>query len=178
MNPYTQLARKAVENYIKNKQVLDINKIEINPLLLKKRSGAFVSIYRKEKNKKPILRGCIGTFLPTQDNLALEIIKNAISAATQDYRFPKIEKEELKNLIYSVDILSPPEPVNHLNELNPKKYGVIIKSLDGRTGLLLPDLEGVDTIEKQIGIAAAKAGINPTEERIEIYRFTVKRYKE
>lgn len=178
MNQYTKLARQAVENYIKDKRIINIKEAKIPTSFLKKKSGVFVSIYNKEKKQKPILRGCIGTFLPTQDNIALEIIKNAIAAATQDYRFPSIQKNELPQLVYSVDILSAPELVSNFNELNPKKYGIIIKSSDGRTGLLLPDLDGVDTIEKQIGIAAAKAGINPIEEKVEIYRFTVERYKE
>jgi uncharacterized protein (TIGR00296 family) len=147
------------------------------------------------------LRGCIGTYLPTRINIAEEIIRNAISAANEDYRFGPIKIEELPELSYTVYILSYPEPVKNISELDPKKFGIIVKTgpftfpndstsssqaekevvFDGvvpyKTGLLLPDLEGVDTVEQQISIACHKAGINPTEEKIFIYRFTVEKHQ-
>jgi AmmeMemoRadiSam system protein A len=123
-----------------------------------------------------MLRGCIGTIEPTQANVALEVIQNAISAATQDPRFPPIVPEELADLDIKVDVLGEPEPVDGLEELDPKRYGVIVKSArDWRRGLLLPDLEGVDTVESQVDIARRKAGIRP-DEPIELYRFEVVRY--
>jgi len=114
-------------------------------------------------------------FLPTTENVATEIIRNAIAAATEDPRFPPLGPQELEELDISVDVLSQPEPVEGLEELDPKKYGVIVES-GWKRGLLLPDLEGVDTVEQQLSIAMAKAGITP-DEPVKIYRFRVERYK-
>lgn len=137
---------------------------------LRRQAGAFVSIKRRGA-----LRGCVGTFIPTQSNLAREIIANAISSATRDYRFPPVSPQELGELEYSVDVLTPPEPASP-EELDPKTYGVLVKSGE-RRGLLLPDLEGVDTVEEQLQIAKSKAGI-PPHEPAEIFRFAVERHQE
>ncbi|MDR7867718.1 MAG: AmmeMemoRadiSam system protein A [Sporomusaceae bacterium] len=136
---------------------------------LKARAGVFVSL-----KKRGELRGCIGTFGPTQPDIAAEIIHNAVSAGTQDPRFWPVEADELPELDISVDILSAPERVDGLADLDPKKYGVIVRH-GRRSGLLLPDLTGVDTVEEQVGIAMQKAGIAAGEE-IELYRFSVTRY--
>ncbi|HCL89891.1 MAG TPA: AmmeMemoRadiSam system protein A, partial [Candidatus Atribacteria bacterium] len=120
------------------------------------------------------LRGCIGTFMPTQENIAQEIIKNAISAAIDDPRFSPVTVSELEDLSISVDVLSAPEEVKDISQLDPKKYGVIVSS-GYKKGLLLPDLEGVDTAEYQIDIAKRKAGIYPGE-KVKLYRFEVKRF--
>lgn len=168
MHPIVKLAKDTVETYIRERE-----KIQFPPKLtpeMKEKAGIFVSI-----KKRGELRGCIGTFLPTTQNVAHEIIQNAISAATQDPRFSPIHVSELSELEYSVDVLSQPEKVEGYEKLNPQKYGVIVKS-GNRRGLLLPDLEGVNTVEEQIRIAMLKAGISPTE-NIELYRFEVKRYK-
>lgn len=167
-HPYVQLANEAITQYIISGEV----KETLNPLPedLKKQAGVFVSIKKKGK-----LRGCIGTFQPKQPNLAREIIHNAISSATQDPRFPAITKEELPDLAISVDILSTPESVKELKDLDPKRFGVIV-SKGWRRALLLPDLEGVDTVEEQLQIVRHKAGIAPYED-IEIMRFEVKRYQ-
>lgn len=166
-----RLARKTLEEYLtKGEKIPSPSQI---PEKFKKKAGVFVSLHKKGK-----LRGCIGTFLPSKENIAAEIIENAISAATRDPRFPPVEPQELKDIDISVDILSQPEPVSSLNELNPKKYGVIV-SKGWQRGLLLPDLEGVDTVEYQLEIAKQKAGLYgiPNED-LTIQRFTVKRYKE
>jgi len=126
-------------------------------------AGVFVSL---KKNGE--LRGCIGTFAPTRESVAAEIIANAISAAMEDPRFWPVAADELPELIISVDILSAPERVDSLTALDPKRYGVIVKR-GRRSGLLLPDLEGVDTIEDQVSIAMSKAGIDP-HEQIDLYR--------
>jgi len=135
-------------------------------------NGCFVSI----KNKDGSLRGCIGTFMPTQKNLGAEITANAVSAAVRDPRFPPMRPEELDTVRISVDVLSEPELVRPGMELDAKIYGLIVVK-EGRRGLLLPDLEGVDSVEKQLAIAAQKAGIKSLD-GAEIYRFTVSRYKE
>ncbi|MGQ9707057.1 MAG: AmmeMemoRadiSam system protein A [bacterium] len=169
MDEYVELARKAIEEYVRSGRV--INLPEPLPDIFKKRNGVFVSI-----KKFGELRGCIGTFMPIYDNLAEEIIYNAISSATKDPRFPPIGEDELKNIIISVDILSEPEEVSDITYLDPKKYGLILQTEDGRRGLLLPDLEGVDTVEEQMRIVRLKAGIMPDEDVI-AFRFTVERHK-
>jgi AmmeMemoRadiSam system protein A len=173
MNPYISLAKSAVENYVKEGKII-FPLSDLPEELLKRKAGAFVTI---EKEKE--LRGCIGTYLPTKENIAKEIISNAIAAAAQDYRFGPIQKEELPSLFYTVYLLSEPEPVKNRKELNPKKYGIIVKTVASpqKSGLLLPGLEEVDTVEEQISIACQKAGIDLTEEKILIYKFTVKKYK-
>jgi AmmeMemoRadiSam system protein A len=137
---------------------------------MSEKAGVFVSL-----KKHGELRGCIGTFQPTTENIAEEIIQNAVSAATQDPRFSPFTEDELGDIDYSVDVLSAPEKVAGKEDLDPGKYGVIVKSGELK-GLLLPDLEGVDTVDKQVSIAAMKAGIAESAD-IELYRFEVKRYK-
>jgi hypothetical protein len=137
---------------------------------MKERAGVFVSLHKHGQ-----LRGCIGTFVPTKDNVAEEIIANAISSATRDPRFPPVTASELDDLEYSVDILTEPEPVTDISQLDPKEYGIIVDS-GWRKGLLLPDLEGVDSVEEQIAICRLKAGISPSEP-VNIYRFQVRRFK-
>ena len=168
MHPLVNLAKETVEKFVLSGEAAQIP-ADISSEM-KGRAGVFVSI---KKNGE--LRGCIGTLSPCMKNVACEIIQNAISAATQDPRFPRVSPQELNALEYSVDVLTEPEIIASKKELDPKKYGVIVKSGE-RRGLLLPDLEGVDSVDEQIGIAAMKAGIHPSEE-IELYRFEVKRYK-
>lgn len=168
MHPIVELAKKTVEIYVREGRIIK----SPEPLLpeMSEKAGVFVSL-----KKHGELRGCIGTYMPSCDCIGNEIINNAISAATKDPRFRPVEEDELKDLTYSVDVLSCPEKVNNLNELDPKKYGIIVVS-GYRRGLLLPDLEGIDTVEEQLRITKMKAGILPHED-VEIYRFEVKRYK-
>ena len=170
MDSYTKLAKQTVETYIKDGKTIKPPEDLPKEMFLKK-AGVFVSL---KKDKK--LRGCIGTFVPTQENLALEIIQNAISAATKDLRFHPVTKKEFKDLSYSIDVLSKPEPVNDIKQLNPKKYGIIIANQFGYRGLLLPDLDDVDSVETQLRIACDKAGINYQKEPLSIERFTVERH--
>ena len=138
--------------------------------LLTSRAGAFVSVH-----EGGALRGCIGTIGPTRATLAEEIIGNAISAATQDPRFSPIRPEELPMLEISVDVLGEPEDIDSEEELDVKRYGVIVTN-GGRRGLLLPDLEGVDTVRQQVQIAKQKAGIQP-HENVRLQRFEVIRHE-
>lgn len=165
---YVKLARETLENYIKYNKLPEIPK-SVPKEMLSNRAGVFVTI-----KKQGQLRGCIGTFLPTQENIAKEIQKNAISAGCEDPRFHPVRENELCELIYSVDVLSKPEPVDSIDELDPEKYGVIVKK-GFRCGLLLPNLGGVDTIEQQLSIALQKAGILPNE-KFEVARFKVVRH--
>jgi AmmeMemoRadiSam system protein A len=163
------LAKRAVETYIKKDKI--ISPPENLPEKFKKeRAGVFVTI---EKNDN--LRGCIGTYLPLKENIAKEVIQNAISAAKEDYRFGPIKKEELPYLSYSVYILGAPEKISSELELNPQKYGIIVKS-GPKIGLLLPGLKDIKTKEEQIFFACQKAGIIPGKEPIEIYRFEAEKY--
>lgn len=132
--------------------------------------GVFVSL-KKYGN----LRGCIGTIFPKNNSIAEEIISNAISAGLNDPRFNEVDENEILDIVFSVDVLTEPKPAS-IEELNPKKYGVIVQS-KGKTGLLLPDLEGVNSIEEQLAIALEKAGIVPNEEYT-IQKFEVIRHKE
>lgn len=166
-----ELARLTVEKYIKE------NKTPVYPQSLLgvnvERAGAFVSI----KTKSNDLRGCIGTIFPTKTTIIEEIIHNAIAAATEDPRFNAIQRQELNDLKYSVDILFPPEPVKSFDELDPKNYGIIVVARSGRQALLLPDLEGIDTVDMQVSVCKNKAGI-PQSEPVAIQRFKVERYPE
>ncbi len=170
-HPYVKWAIEVIENYIKHGK-----RIEPHPRLPKelfeRKAGAFVTLHKLDGS----LRGCIGTFLPTQENLALEIRENAIAAATRDPRFTPVTPNELDDIVVSVDVLHEPVAIRRIEELDPKKYGIIVVS-GNRRGLLLPDIEGVDDVEEQIRIACWKAGIMYPYEKPEIiYKFTVERY--
>lgn len=165
---YARLARHAAEYYVKNKKDIDIP-ADLSGEMLSNKAGVFVSV-----KKRGALRGCIGTIQPVADNIALEIIRNARSAVSADPRFSPVSESELGLLTYSVDILGSPE-VTDFAGLDPYKYGVIVTSGHKR-GLLLPNLEGVDTAEEQVRIAREKAGISAGEsctlERFEVIRHT------
>lgn len=170
-DPYVKLARLAVETYIKNHEIAPLP-ADLPSEMLHTRAGAFVSLHLQDQ-----LRGCIGTFLPTQDCLAREILLNGIAAATRDPRFPAVRLEELPYLEYNVDVLSTPEPISGPEELDPRKYGIIVKSAqDERRGLLLPDLDGVDTVDAQISIARQKGNI-AAKEPVNLFRFQVVRHR-
>ncbi len=168
MHPLARLAQETVETYVKEGKIPQLPD-ELTPEM-RERAGVFASIHKFDE-----LRGCIGTFEPQRKNIAEEIIANAISSATRDPRFPPIAPSELKDLEYSVDVLTTPVPVESKDQLDPRKYGVIVEC-GMRKGLLLPDLEGVDTVDYQIDICRQKAGIAP-DEPVKLYRFEVKRYK-
>ena len=168
MHPLVKLAKDTIELYTREKKVLQVRDEDMTPEM-KSRSGVFVCL-----KVRGMLRGCIGTFQPAEKDVAAEIVRNAISAATCDPRFSPVRSEELERLEYSVDVLSDPVQVNGLPDLDPRRYGVIVKA-GGRRGLLLPDLEGVDTVEQQVGIAMQKAGIEPGTS-VTLFRFEVKRY--
>jgi AmmeMemoRadiSam system protein A/AmmeMemoRadiSam system protein B len=165
------LARSAVETYVLRGTQIDSS--EAHAELLGARAACFVSL----KTQDGQLRGCIGTIEPARQCLADEIIANAINAAARDPRFSPVSAEELSQLQYSVDVLSPPEPATPA-DLDPSVYGVIVEDESGsHRGLLLPDLEGVDSVAKQIEIAARKAGI-PPESPLRLARFRVNRFGE
>ncbi len=167
-DPYVCLARKAIESYVLYGQVIDIPD-DMPEECLSKRAGTFVSL-----KKDGQLRGCIGTITPTTSCVAEEIIQNAISASIKDPRFSPVTPAELDKLVYSVDVLGEAQDIVSPDQLDVKKYGVIVTSGNKR-GLLLPNLDGVDTVEEQISIARRKAGINAGQ-IIKLQRFEVVRH--
>jgi AmmeMemoRadiSam system protein A len=167
VHPLVKLAKRTVESYIKRGKVIQPKRLAPE---MKAKAGVFVSIHKGGE-----LRGCIGTIEPQRPNLAEEVVINAISSASRDPRFYPVTPDELGELEYSVDVLTTPEPVKDKDQLDPKRYGVIVEA-GGRKGLLLPDLEGVNSVDEQIYICCQKAGIIP-DEPVNLYCFEVKRYK-
>lgn len=176
-SPLVSLAQRAVTEFVRHGQHLVLeNGDPLAPQLsarMAERAGTFVSIHKKNGE----LRGCIGTFLPVRANITEEVIENAIASATRDPRFYPIQEWELDDLLISVDVLSEPEPVQSVGELDPQKYGVIVTDREGnRRGLLLPMLEQVQTAEQQVAIARQKAYIG-ADEPVRLFRFRVQRYQ-
>ncbi|MBN2654595.1 MAG: AmmeMemoRadiSam system protein A [Nitrospirae bacterium] len=169
MHPYAELAKAAVEEYVRSRKILP----EPDDLSSDLQSKAAVFICLKSHGD---LRGCIGTLLPAYKNLFHEIVHNSIAASTKDPRFEPVSADELGDIEYTVDVLSEPQEVNDISELDPKRYGVIVSKGNCRS-LLLPDLEGVDSVQEQLRIAKIKACIATDDDNISISRFSVQRYK-
>ena len=166
---YVRLARQTIEAYVGERRQISIPK-DLPEEMYESRAGVFVSL--KEEGR---LRGCIGTIAPVQKNIAEEIIANAISASTKDPRFHPVQPDELDKLVYSVDVLGTPEAITSPDELDVKRYGVIVTK-GRKRGLLLPNLDGVDTVEDQITIAKQKAGISTYDDDVQLERFEVVRH--
>ncbi|MCR5773700.1 MAG: AmmeMemoRadiSam system protein A [Lachnospiraceae bacterium] len=167
MDAYVRLARETINNFVKGKKLPDLEGLPDE--MLQTRAGAFVSVH-----EFGMLRGCIGTISATCGSVAEEIRENAVSAVSRDPRFSPVKEDELDDLEINVDVLGEAEPVTSYDELDVKRYGVIVSN-GMRRGLLLPDLDGVDTVEQQIDIARQKAGIGPSEE-LTLQRFEVVRH--
>lgn len=165
---YVRLARASVEHYVRTGRRLEMPD-GLPGDMTRRRAGVFVSLHEDGR-----LRGCIGTIAPVTPCIAREIIDNGVSASSRDPRFNPVEPEELDKLVYSVDVLEPPETISSPSQLDVKKYGVIVTK-GGRRGLLLPNLDGVNSIDEQIAIAKRKAGIAQDEE-VELERFEVTRH--
>lgn len=168
-DPYINLARLTINNYIRNNTVISVPS-DLDSEMINNKAGVFVSIHKEGK-----LRGCIGTISSTQESIALEIIHNAISASTNDPRFDPITEDELDELDISVDVLMESEDIESKDELDVKKYGVIVYN-NSKRGLLLPNLDSVDTVDEQIQIALSKAGISKDED-YKMKRFEVIRHE-
>ena len=164
-DPWVKLARLSLETFVKTGERLEHLPEDLPSEVTERAAGAFVSLHAHGQ-----LRGCIGTTGPTTESVAWEIVQNAVSACARDPRFPPATVSELDSLEYSVDVLGQSEPISSPAELDVKKYGVIV-SCGGRRGLLLPDLDGVDTVEQQIDIARQKGGISSRE------KYTLKRFE-
>lgn len=168
-DPLVELAKQAIEAYVRDGVVIEPEPI---PGLEPRRAGVFVSLHLPDGS----LRGCIGTTEGHRDSIEKEIVANAISAATRDPRFFPVEERELAGLDVSVDVLGAAEEVSGPEALDPKVYGVIVRTADGRQALLLPDLEGVDTVEQQLRIVCRKGGIDHARDQYRIFRFKVERH--
>ena len=168
-DPYVYLARRTIEIWVKEHKRIQSAE-DLPAEMTEDKAGVFVSIHENGE-----LRGCIGTIRPVYESIAQEIMHNAVSASTKDPRFEPIQKEELPYLDINVDVLKKPEIIRDRSELDVKRYGVIC-SKSGRQGLLLPNLDGVDTVEQQIDIACRKGGIDPDEDDIVMQRFEVVRH--
>ena len=165
---YVRLARASVEHYVRTGRRLEMPD-GLPDDMMRRRAGVFVSLHEDER-----LRGCIGTIAPVTPCIAQEIIDNGVSAAARDPRFNPVEPGELDKLVYSVDVLEPPERIESPSQLDVKKYGVIVTN-GGRRGLLLPNLDGVSSVDEQIAIAKQKAGIAQGE-AVALERFKVTRH--
>ncbi len=166
MSYFVKLAKEAVENYVKERKLKEPERSS------SVRRGVFVTILKDNK-----LRGCVGTFLPTKEDIFKEIVSNAISAGIYDYRFGPIKESELPLLSYEVSIIGKPQMIPSKKYLDPNKYGVIVETSKLKRGLLLPNIEGVTDAQKQIEIALLKGGIREDED-YNLYRFKVKKYNE
>lgn len=169
-DPYVRLARESLTHYLLHGEYMDHVPAYVTDEMINTKRGVFVSL-----KKEGQLRGCIGTIFPVTKSIAQEIIRNAVEAGTQDPRFSPVTEDELEEIDFSVDVLTEAQKAVK-KELNPQKYGVIVR-WRGKTGLLLPDLEGVDTVEEQLNIALQKAGI-PNSADYSIEKFEVIRHKE
>jgi uncharacterized protein len=171
-SPHTKLVLSVIAATVKKQSLHDIKSLKI-PEELSVKLACFVSIHLMDGS----LRGCIGTIEPREENLYQEIIHNAISACTQDSRFTPVREDELENLTVSVDVLGKPYLIESIIELDPIKLGVIVSDGAYRRGVLLPNLETVDTVEKQLNIAKRKAGLqNMDNGALQIFAFTSTRY--
>lgn len=168
---YVRLARASAEYFVRGGVSGKVMPVPdwVPDEILNQKAGAFVSIHKFGR-----LRGCIGTILPVRKNLAEEIIRNAVSAVSEDNRFDPVEEDELEWLDINVDVLSTPEKIESQDQLDVKRYGVIVQS-GYKRGLLLPDLDGVDNVDQQISIAMRKGGIAQGS-KVELYRFEVIRH--
>ena len=165
---YVKLSRTSVEHYVRNGKRMAIPN-NLNDYLLNNKKAVFVTLHKYGN-----LRGCIGTILPSHNSIAEEIIENAIKACSEDNRFDPVTEEELNYITYSVDVLGDIESIDNKNKLNTKRYGVIVNS-GYKRGLLLPNIDGIDTVDEQIKIAMKKGNISE-DENITLQRFEVNRY--
>lgn len=169
MHPFIALAHKAVKTYLENGQIISAP-VPLPPEMSIS-AAVFVSIYTDGQ-----LRGCRGTIIPTEPNLAEAIIQIAIASATDDPRFLPITLPEVPGIKIKIDVLSPLEPVKDINNLDEKVYGVMIQG-GRRRAVLLPNIAAVDSVSRQLELVRKKAGLSPNEPA-NLYQFTVTRYEE
>lgn len=172
-SPYTRIALESIKYHLGGGSVQELDFKDVPPALYTIKRGCFVSVHKLDDE----LRGCIGTLEPHEQNLVLEIRRNAVSAAFNDQRFHPLTEEELPDIKLSVDVLTEPERIHSSEDLDPMIYGLIISDGKFQRGVLLPALPGVESIEKQIQVVKQKAGLSDVDNsRLEFYRFSSTRY--
>ena len=148
--------------------------IDDMPEEFSKPAACFVTL--NDSNRK--MRGCMGTVSANKEDLYSEIINNTNYAAFKDNRFPPLEKKELDHVSFAVEIVGPMIKVSSLEELNPDKYGIMVKDEHGNMGVMLTIPERSITPEQQLALACKKGAI--TEKKINnlnIYRFKIRAYE-
>lgn len=177
MNGLIQTAYNAIQSQFSN---LKMNTVVYQSVDIQenynKATGIFITLWKIDKNGNRALRGCIGRHSRRFDNIIEEVADCAIQSAFFDDRFEPVRIKELKNIKIEISLLSAPEKIESLHQLNPMKYGIIIQA-GYRAGTLLPEIEGVDTVDKQFQIVCRKAGVHPTE-KMDLYRFEVQKVVE
>ena len=169
-HPLVRLAEQAITTYIRERYSIEPPEgLFVEMPAARNRAGVFVSLKQHGQ-----LRGCLGTTEPAHPTLAAEVIHNAVGAATRDPRFPPLEESELGGLLISVDVLGQSEPVQDLAALDPRRYGIIVRSGD-RHSVLLPDIEGIESVDEQLATARQKAGLG-ADDPVDLFRFEVTRY--
>jgi AmmeMemoRadiSam system protein A len=170
-HPFIKLAAEAITTFLSEQRVIAPPAILFDEVpQARDPAGVFVCLKREG-----ILRGCLGTTEPACGTRAAEIVANAIGAATRDPRFPPVEWSEAADLLISVDVLGPCQPVTHLSDLDPRRYGLLL-CMGERRSVLLPDIEGIDSVKDQIEAAREKAGIS-ADQTVDMFRFEVERYR-
>jgi AMMECR1 domain-containing protein len=170
---YAKIAYDAVLLYVKANTKLEKRESEI-PEALKLKLGCKVSIYDSNGN----LKGSYGTTKPKTDYLFHEIIENAINAAKEGTNNKPLSENELNDIVIHVDVLSRPKDVENLDYLKPHKHGLIIETEDGKSSVLFPNQDGIETPEEMIQTAKEKAGIEQEKEgNYKLKHFTSTKYK-
>jgi len=172
VDPLVELARRSLAWFVSTGRVIEAAPEDLLVQIPPGPAACFVSLHEIRGK----LRGCMGTLEAGEPSLAQEILHNAVAACSRDRRFPPVRPEELAGLQIGVDVLSPLEPIPGPEHLDPRRFGVVVETPNGRRGVLLPDLEGVDTVERQLVVVCRKAGIRPGE-RYLLHRFTVERHR-
>ena len=171
------LARQTVTEYLKTGKVLRLPD-GVSAKLMEK-CGVFVTLNRFSRGGMR-LRGCIGLPYPTTP-LTKAVIEAAISASTQDPRFPPVSREELDGIVFEVSVLTPPEqvavsnPTEYPSKIKVGRDGLIMENGYNK-GLLLPQVpvELNWKEEEFLSQTAMKAGLLPDAwllKNTKIYRF-------
>jgi len=149
-----KIARNTIMEYLESGKLLKIDKSELTDAL-EADCGAFVTLH-----KNGVLRGCIGRFVADESLYAI-VQKMAIAAATEDSRFPVVEKDELNEIDLEISVLTPLKKINSINEIEMGRHGIYIKK-GFASGTFLPQvaIETGWTKEEFLGYCSRnKAGL-------------------
>ncbi|MEZ4374993.1 MAG: AmmeMemoRadiSam system protein A [Polyangiaceae bacterium] len=160
----TEIARQAIGAWLDGRQPDAVPPLKFE-------AAVFVTLRDASGN----LRGCIGSLSPLTPDVTAETQRSAVLAASRDPRFPPLTRGEFLQLSIEVSVLGPPEAVVSAAELDPKRYGVVVRGAGGKRGVLLPEVPGVEDVATQVKIARQKAGLDP-DEPVEVQRFGVEKF--